>query len=54
MKGKDFYHMLSEKARTVHKREFCFVFFLKRMYRYICRYLPRRPYIKQALVLTVL
>ena len=55
MMWKDFYHILSEKARTVRKR-FCFVFFflLKRMYRYICRYLPRGPYIKQALVLTVL
>ena len=31
-----------------------FFFLLKRMYRYICRYLPRGPYIKQALVLTVL
>lgn len=44
-----------EKARTVPKRFcFCFFFFFKRTYRYICRYLPRGPYIKQALVLTVL
>ena len=54
MMWKDFYHILSEKARTVRKRFWFFFFLLKRMYRYICTYLPRGPYIKQALVLTVL
>lgn len=47
---KNFYRILSAKARTAHRiAHFCFV----KKDVYIRMIMPRRPHIKQALVLTV-